>query len=375
MTNDVTLFLGLATATATALGAAVALGLLTLDERRDRSRWRAPLAAAVLAVAVLGIGAALIAVGKGQSTRLLTWLMFLGLAAPSVFALHRAFARIIARDRYANAVWLASIASVGILLAITSPSVYRNLFDPDEADAVVRFAVSDRSDPNQSGCSPTGREIPGTRVDIVDGDRHYGVMYLKYSTACGTVWARVDGLPERLAGPMHFNLISGNLRAEKAVESVTFHYDFTDQLRLRTSCIQGEFYYGTTARRALTRTRCASIDDPDQLAADPAVPPAPGAPADRTVPEQQGALGTGTYSHPHRRRQDGPRMAPFQRVDVTCKVWTTRVRTAWPDDGYLYRIATPPWSNRFYAPALSFWNGDKPGAQVAHNTDWDVPNC
>lgn len=372
MSNDVSLFLGLATATATALGAAVALGLLRPD-RTSRGRRERALASVVLLLAVLGIGSALIAVGKGHTTRGLTWLMFIGLSAPAVFALARAFSRIIGSRRYATLAWVGSMASVLALLAVSSPGFFSDLFSGDDGEPVVKITVADRSDPNMSGCSPTGRAIPGTRVDVVDEDLHYGVIYLKHSPACDTIWARVDGLPNELPAPMHFTLRRGNQRVTKTMDAIEDHYEFTDQLKVRATCVQGEFSYGDG--RALARTPCVDASDVEDLPADPAIPAPPdAAPPAVTVTELQGSIGVGTYSNPHRRRQDGQRVPPFARVEVSCKVWT-RVPEAGPHDGYMYRLASPPWANRYYAPALSFWNGDKPGERATHFTDWHVPNC
>jgi hypothetical protein len=163
MTNDVSLFLGLATATATALGAAVGLGLLRPDRTGRGSRERAA-AVSVLSVAVLGIGAALIAVGKGHTTGLLTWLMFLGLAAPALFALRRALARLVLAKRAMRAVFYGlCIASVA-LIGITSPDFIRELFNPhdiyrERADAMAATNIEHRT--NYSTCRSNGRDCPG----------------------------------------------------------------------------------------------------------------------------------------------------------------------------------------------------------------------
>jgi hypothetical protein len=44
-------------------------------------------------------------------------------------------------------------------------------------------------------------------------------------------------------------------------------------------------------------------------------------------------------------------------------------------DGYWYRIASPPWNDRYYAPANTFMNGDPWNGPYTHNTDLKVPNC
>ncbi len=71
----------------------------------------------------------------------------------------------------------------------------------------------------------------------------------------------------------------------------------------------------------------------------------------------------------------GVKIQPYQWVAVSCKVYAPQIVSANPD-GYWYRIASPPWSNVFYAVANTFWNGDIPGQKpYVHNTDFAVPEC
>lgn len=107
----------------------------------------------------------------------------------------------------------------------------------------------------------------------------------------------------------------------------------------------------------------------------PAVPtPAPH-PAPRTWAEQQGSLGANTFQNPYNASGMGPKVQPYQWVDVLCKVYAPQIVSANPD-GYWYRIASPPWNGGYYAVANTFWNGDIPGQRpYTHNTDWSVPNC
>jgi hypothetical protein len=71
----------------------------------------------------------------------------------------------------------------------------------------------------------------------------------------------------------------------------------------------------------------------------------------------------------------GVKIAPWQWVDVSCKVHAPQIQSANPDD-YWYRIASAPWNNQFYAVANTFWNDDVPGQKpYTHFTDWAVPNC
>jgi hypothetical protein len=123
---DTTLYLGLATAIATSLGAAIKLRLL---QQRDRALPRIG-ATLILSIAVLGMVAALIAVGKGHSDRVLTWAMFAGLCCPATYAFAASLSEMLDRrwERAATAGVLFSLAAV--LLLVTSPSVLHALFSP-----------------------------------------------------------------------------------------------------------------------------------------------------------------------------------------------------------------------------------------------------
>jgi hypothetical protein len=95
----------------------------------------------------------------------------------------------------------------------------------------------------------------------------------------------------------------------------------------------------------------------------------------RTWAEQQGSRGVDTFTNPYNASGKGPRIAPYQWVDVLCKVYAPQIASANPD-GYWYRIASAPWSGNYYSPANTFWNGDVPGRlPYTHNTDFNVPNC
>lgn len=142
------------------------------------------------------------------------------------------------------------------------------------------------------------------------------------------------------------------------------------------------------AGNAFTESQCYSGDGPDHWVIAGGVesnhvrwggggltptPPAP--PPVRTWPEQQGSLGANTFTNPYNASGMGLKIAPYQWVEVACKVHAPQIASANPD-GYWYRIASPPWSNAFYAVANTFWNGDIPGQRpYTHNTDWAVPNC
>jgi hypothetical protein len=90
--------------------------------------------------------------------------------------------------------------------------------------------------------------------------------------------------------------------------------------------------------------------------------------------EQAGAGGARTFVVPAG-ADEGPRVRPNQHVTVACKVYKPEPESVMPD-GYWYRLASPPWRGRYYAPANSFWNGDRPGHRpYTHNTDFAVPDC
>jgi hypothetical protein len=94
----------------------------------------------------------------------------------------------------------------------------------------------------------------------------------------------------------------------------------------------------------------------------------------QTYSEQAGTGGARTFSKPAG-AIEGSRVGANQRVLVSCKVYDPEPESVLPD-GYWYRLASAPWSGRYYAPANSFWNGDIPGKKpYTHNTDFGVPNC
>ena len=110
---------------------------------------------------------------------------------------------------------------------------------------------------------------------------------------------------------------------------------------------------------------------PPPPTSNPGTPP----PAPRTWAEQQGSLGANTFQNPNNASGIGQKIAPYQWVEVSCKVHAPQITSANPD-GYWYRIASAPWSNAYYAVANTFWNGDIPGQKpYTHNTDFAVPNC
>ena len=162
------------------------------------------------------------------------------------------------------------------------------------------------------------------------------------------------------------------------------------QISCHDSVDPGGFYSFTLttdgAGNASTASYCYSGDGPDHWVVAGGIqsnhvswgggsaPPQPPAPAP-TWREQQGSLGANTFTNPNNASGLGVKIQPYQWVDVSCKVYAPQIASANPD-GYWYRIASPPWSNAYYAVANTFWNGDVPGQRpYTHNTDWAVPNC
>jgi hypothetical protein len=95
----------------------------------------------------------------------------------------------------------------------------------------------------------------------------------------------------------------------------------------------------------------------------------------KTYPEQVwSSTGVNTFTNFHNASGMGTKLAHNQWIEVSCKVYDPTIASVNPD-GYWYRIASSPWSNAYYSPANSFYNGDPPGGPYTHATDWSVPNC
>jgi hypothetical protein len=81
-----------------------------------------------------------------------------------------------------------------------------------------------------------------------------------------------------------------------------------------------------------------------------------------------------TFRDHHRVSGKGPPVAAGRVVRVSCRVYDPSIRSVSPA-GYWYRIASPPWNNRYYAPANTFLNGDRPNGPYRRNVDRRVPKC
>ena len=96
--------------------------------------------------------------------------------------------------------------------------------------------------------------------------------------------------------------------------------------------------------------------------------------AANTYSETEGHNGVNTFTDPTTASGLGPRIAPGQQVQVSCKVYAPQIASVNPD-GDWYLIASSPWNNTYYAPANTFMNGDPWNGPYTHNTDDNVPDC
>jgi len=175
--TDVSLFFSLATAIATALTAAVKLGLLDVghpdgDWTARQKRALRGVATFTLCAAVIGILAALIAVGKGRSERLLTILIFVGLVAPATYTLWATLHdKLKLRRRPLAAAMMGVGACAGLLIVATSPELIRSVIAPHDIDAERRHAEEISTTPaNSAGsyeCDSARRcVIPGVKTPV-----------------------------------------------------------------------------------------------------------------------------------------------------------------------------------------------------------------
>lgn len=101
------------------------------------------------------------------------------------------------------------------------------------------------------------------------------------------------------------------------------------------------------------------------------VPPTPTG----TVTEVGGNRhGSPTFRDPFHPAETGQKVPFRQEVHVSCKVRAFSIDSIGPD-GYWYRIAAAPWNNQYYAPAITFLNGDPVDGPYEHNFDEQVSDC
>jgi hypothetical protein len=91
---------------------------------------------------------------------------------------------------------------------------------------------------------------------------------------------------------------------------------------------------------------------------------------EREVP----AYPVNTFRDHHHVSGEGRPVPAGARVFVSCKVYDPSIPSVSPA-GYWYRIASRPWSNRYYAPANTFLNGDPPDGPYSHPVDRRVRRC
>jgi hypothetical protein len=116
--------------------------------------------------------------------------------------------------------------------------------------------------------------------------------------------------------------------------------------------------------------RIAINNSPISQQPPPVMPP----PSATTYSEQEGHHGVNTFTDYDNASGPGPFISPLSTVQVSCKVYDPTIASVNPD-GYWYRIASSPWSNEYYAPANTFFNGDPIDGPYTHNTDFAVPDC
>jgi hypothetical protein len=84
--------------------------------------------------------------------------------------------------------------------------------------------------------------------------------------------------------------------------------------------------------------------------------------------------GVNTFTNYHNASGMGPPISAGTWVEVSCRVHDPFIASVNPD-GWWYRIASPPWNDRYYSPANVFMNGDPYGGPYTRNTDFSVPVC
>lgn len=97
-------------------------------------------------------------------------------------------------------------------------------------------------------------------------------------------------------------------------------------------------------------------------------------PSGRLYTEIAGEFGSPTFTDPHSPSVTGPRIEPYEHVQVSCKVLAPTIPSISPD-GYWYRLVSPQRVRGLYTPAVNFLNGDPVHGVRKHNTDFAVPDC
>lgn len=90
--------------------------------------------------------------------------------------------------------------------------------------------------------------------------------------------------------------------------------------------------------------------------------------------ETSRAAGTETFADRHTGASAGAFVGGKQAIVVSCRAYTPQIPSTVPA-GYAYRIASPPWNNRAYAPARAFLNEAIAGRRPPALVDSGVPPC
>jgi hypothetical protein len=94
-----------------------------------------------------------------------------------------------------------------------------------------------------------------------------------------------------------------------------------------------------------------------------------------TLPETEWPRSSvNTFRNHHAVSGKGRPVAASQTVRVSCRVYDPSIPSISPS-GFWYRIASAPWSNRYWAPANTFLNGDRPRGPYHHPVEKKVPLC
>lgn len=122
---------------------------------------------------------------------------------------------------------------------------------PPESDT-----KADHEDPNQSGCAKTAVSVPGISVAVLDPDgKPVGRLVLRRSTACETIWGRVEGLPPK---PRPGDVMHVNVHRREREATANYHTPdvykavFGDMLSYRPGCVEAEAYLVRSGRRGPT---------------------------------------------------------------------------------------------------------------------------
>lgn len=81
--------------------------------------------------------------------------------------------------------------------------------------------------------------------------------------------------------------------------------------------------------------------------------------------------GTRVFNDPRRLSREIARIPFMQSVEVSCRAYVPSMLSV----TWWYRLASPPYNNEWWSPAVTFLNGDKPEGPYEHDVDEAVPVC